>query len=243
MTQQKFAVFDIDGTLFRSGLYRELALELMRRGVIDEELIKQVKQKLAEWKKRSCRDAYDHYEAALVRALDGSLPFIPTAIYDAAAEKIAAAQLDHVYTYTRHRLAELKDAGYFLIAISGSQEELVRPFALKYGFDSWVGQKYVRDGERFTGEIIKTYTGKDTLLRKIVAKFNLSWQGSYAFGDSGGDRHMLDIVENPVAFNPTEDLLELAIESGWPVVIERKSVVFELVKGDHGYVLANAGKI
>ena len=54
---------------------------------------------------------------------------------------------------------------------------------------------------------------------------------------------MLGIVEHPVAFNPAEDLLNLALERGWPVVVERKSVVFELEKGNDGYVLAHAGKI
>lgn len=243
MTKQKFAVFDIDGTLFRGGLYRELVLGLMKRQVIPQEFIDISFEKLAIWQKRGSRDSYDQFEWSLIQAIDNSLINIPTAAYDEIAANIAAQQLDQVYTYTRQKLTDLKEAGYFLIAISGSQEELVRPFALKYGFDAWVGQRYVRDGDKFTGEIIKTYTDKDVLLQQLVEKFDLSWKGSYAYGDSGGDRHMLDIVEHPVAFNPTEDLLNLALERGWPVVIERKSVVFELEKGKNGYILAHAGKI
>lgn len=243
MTKRKFAVFDIDGTLFRGGLYRELVLGLMERRVVPQEFIDISFEKLAIWQKRGSRDSYDQFEWSLIQAIDNSLVDIPTAVYDEVAEQIAAQQLDHVYTYTRQKLIELREKDYFLIAISGSQEELVRPFALKYGFDAWVGQRYVRDGDKFTGEIIKTYTDKDMLLKQLVDKFNLDWKGSCAYGDSGGDRHMLCIVENPVAFNPTEDLLNLALERGWPVVVERKSVVFELEKGSHGYVLAHAGKI
>ena len=59
MTQQPFAAFDIDGTLFRDGLYREVALEIMRQGVVDQSLVDNVHQKLANWKSRSCRNAYD----------------------------------------------------------------------------------------------------------------------------------------------------------------------------------------
>lgn len=51
------------------------------------------------------------------------------------------------------------------------------------------------------------------------------------------------MVEHPVVFNPTEKLLEIAEANGWPIVLERKSVVFELEKGEHGYLLAQAGKI
>lgn len=243
MTKRRFAVFDIDGTLFRGGLYRELAHEVMRRGAIQPHLVAAAEAKLTQWHCRGARDAYDQYEQSLVKALDQSLPTIPVAIYDAAVAEVVTQQLDQVYTYTRHRLQELQAAGYFLIAISGSQEEVVRPFARHYGFDAWVGQRYVRRGDHFTGEIIKTHTDKDILLRQLVAKFDLTWKESYAFGDSAGDRHMLKIVTHPVAFNPTEELLTEAMAQHWPVVIERKSVVYMMKQGDHGYFLANAGKI
>ena len=170
MTQQPFAAFDIDGTLFRDGLYREVALEIIRQGVVDQSLVDNVHQKLANWKSRSCRNAYDEYEITLVEALEESLPNLPTAIFDAAVEKIAREQLDHVYTYTREMLTRLKNQGYFLIAISGSHEELVRHFAKRYGFDAWIGQRYLRDENGFTGEVIETYTNKDILLQEIIKK-------------------------------------------------------------------------
>lgn len=54
---------------------------------------------------------------------------------------------ENVYVYTRDLIRKLKDEGYFLIAISGSQIELVEPFAIKYGFDAWVGQQWERGDE------------------------------------------------------------------------------------------------
>ena len=36
---RKFAVFDIDGTLFRSGLYREVAYEMMKMGILPQEML------------------------------------------------------------------------------------------------------------------------------------------------------------------------------------------------------------
>lgn len=241
---RKFAAFDIDGTLFRSGLYRELATEIMQRGIIDQRLVDNAQHKLTQWKKRNGKNSYDEYEQSLIDALDTSLPSVPTEVYDAAAEKIVTEQLDNVYTYTRAELARLSREGYFLIAISGSQQELVRPFAEKYGFDAWIGQRYVRENGHFTGEIIKTYTGKDVLLQSIVNEYNLSYTDSYAYGDSQGDQGMLRLAEHPVAFNPTVELLEIAEKQGWTIVVERKSVVYKLEKGSHGlFILAEAGKI
>lgn len=244
--KRKFAAFDIDGTLFRSGLYREVANKLIEMGAINDESACRAREKRAQWKRRDGRNSYDEYEWALIEALDGSLTEIPTALYDQAVESVVCRQLENVYTYTRHELQRLQKLGYFLIAISGSQEELVEPFAQKYGFDTWVGQKYTRtaDGENFTGEITKTYTGKDKILQKIIAEHDLTLDDSYAYGDSAGDRGMLEMVENPVAFNPTIELENLAEQAGWPIVIERKSVIYQLRKDENGlYVLAKASKI
>lgn len=41
MAKQKFAVFDIDGTLFRSGLYREVAYELMKMGALPDDILEE----------------------------------------------------------------------------------------------------------------------------------------------------------------------------------------------------------
>lgn len=244
MKQQKFAVFDIDGTLIRGGLYRQLVLGLIDAGTIPEVHASIIQQKLLSWKRRESKDAYDEYELSLVNAISRSLADIPTAVFDEVVSSIVERELDHVYTYTRHRLRELKQAGYFLIAISGSQQELVEPFAKKYGFDAWAAQAYERRDGTFTGTIItKTYTNKDKILQGIIDKHGLTLTGSYAFGDSEGDRHILAMVEHPVVFNPTEKLLEIAKTNGWPIVLERKSVVFELEKGEGGYLLAQAGKI
>ena len=244
MKQQKFAVFDIDGTLIRGGLYRQLVLGLIDAGAIPEVHASIIQQKLLSWKRRESKDAYDEYEMSLVNAISRSLADIPTAVFDEVVSSIVERELDHVYTYTRHRLRELKQTGYFLIAISGSQQELVEPFAKKYGFDAWAAQVYERQGDAFTGTITaKTYTNKDKILQRIINKHGLTLAGSYAFGDSEGDRHLLAMVEHPVVFNPTEKLLEIAKTNGWPIVLERKSVVFELEKGEHGYLLAQAGKI
>ena len=42
---RKIAVFDIDGTLFRSGLYREVFYELYKMGVLPNDLTEQTTEK------------------------------------------------------------------------------------------------------------------------------------------------------------------------------------------------------
>lgn len=237
-SKRKFAAFDIDGTLFRSGLYREVLFELMRRGLISKEIVKAVTPKMEAWQNRVHDDAFESFEAALVDLFDKEVPHLKVSDFDAAAKVVLDNMSDHVYVYTRDLIKRLKDEGYYLIAISGSQQELVEPFAQKYGFDYWVGQKWTRSEEYFTGEIIKTHTGKDLILLGIIDEQDLTTEDSYAVGDSNGDSGMFEIAEHVIAFNPTKELYEKAKANNWKIVVERKSVIYELEPRDGQHVLA-----
>ena len=142
MAKQKFAAFDIDGTLFRSGLYREVAYELMRMGVLPPDVLEETTAKNREWRHRTHGNAFEEFEMLLIDRIDNFLPQLRIEDYEEAAQMVLAKRADNVYVYTRDLIHSLKAQGYFLIAISGSQIELVEPFAAKYGFDAWVGQQW-----------------------------------------------------------------------------------------------------
>jgi len=237
---KKFAVFDIDGTLFRSGLYREVVFELIRMKAVSEQLLDIFAEKEALWRKRTHGNAFKEFEQTMAEAFDAELPKIKVSDFDKAAETVIEAKKDNVYVYTRDLAASLKQQGYLLIAISGSQQELVEPFAKHYGFDLWLGQKYERDGAYFTGEIFKTHNGKDVFLRQLIDEHGLDINGSIGVGDSGGDIEMLAMVEHAIAFNPESQLLEAAQQNGWKIVVERKNVAYELEEHDGTYILVSA---
>lgn len=234
----KFAVFDIDGTIFRSGLYREVVYELLASNHIPSHIVDDFKDLEVDWKKRQSESSFNDYEQAMAHAVDKVLPNIKIKDFEQAAQNVFNRLGDYVYVYTRSLVADLKNQNYTLIAISGSQEELVKPFADKYGFDIWVGQHYERGEKFFTGEIIKTHKDKDLILRQIIDKHNLSYKDSYAIGDTKGDITMLSIVENPIAFNPDKKLFLAAKEKGWKIVVERKNMIYELQPHEQSYILA-----
>lgn len=239
-TNKKFAAFDIDGTLFRSGLYREVAFELVRMGAVPENILKNIADKETAWKKRAHGSAFGEFDEAIVNAFDKELPRLKTAYFDLAAERVIKAHKDNVYVYTRELTKQLKSEGYFLIAISGSQYEVVGPFAQHYGFDTWIGQQFERGGEYFTGHIRKTHEGKGRYLKRIIKEYDLNLKDSIAVGDSGGDIEMLKMVEKPIAFNPENTLYTVAQSNGWKIVIERKNMIYELEKEKHAYTLSEA---
>lgn len=235
--KKKFAVFDIDGTIFRSGLYREVVYELLAKDHIPSHIVSDFKDLEIDWKKRQSESAFSDYEQAMARAVDKVLPNIRIKDFEEASKRVFERLGDYVYVYTRSLLSDLKEQDYTLIAISGSQEELVKPFADRYGFDIWVGQKYERGEEYFTGNIIKTHTNKDLILKSLVDENDLTFEGSIGVGDTKGDIGMLSIVEKPLAFNPDKKLFLSAKENGWKVVVERKNMIYELKPHGQSYIL------
>lgn len=225
---KKVAFFDIDGTLFRSGLHREVFYELYKMGKIPTTLGEETTLKHRQWRHRTHGNAFEEFEQVMCDGLDVIVSQIKISDYEQASKHVLEKKAENVYVYTRDLLKSLQDQGYMTIAISGSQEELVKPFAMRYGFDAWVGQRWERGDEYFTGEIVKTHTGKDKIIRRLLEEYDLTLEDSYGVGDSNGDSGMLGIVDNPIAFNPTEELYEKAIQNGWKIVIERKNMSYEL---------------
>lgn len=231
---RKLAVFDIDGTLFRSGLHQEVFYELIKMGVMPSEASEKTTEKHRQWRHRIHGNAFEEFEQTLVGYIDNHLPKLKITDYEEAARRVLEKKAENVYVYTRNLLCRLQDEGYFTIAISGSQEALVEPFAQRYGFDAWMGQQWAKGEEYFTGEVVKTHTGKDKLLQIFIDKHDLTLDGSYAVGDSNGDSGMLSMVDNPIAFNPTHELLEKSLVNGWKIVVERKNVSYELEPDANG---------
>lgn len=235
---QKFAVFDIDGTLIRWQLYHAVVDRLAKKGLLGDDAKEQLSQARMHWKRREHPDAFHEYERSLIDVYSRALPLLSTEQFDTAVGEIIQEYKAQVYTYTRDLLSDLKQKGYILIAISGSHQELVEQIAKEYGFDIWQGSTYERQDGRFTGEAVIASSDKKTRLQQIITDSNLVLAGSYAVGDSQSDAPMLEMVENPIAFNPDQKLYKIAKEQGWKIVVERKNVIYKLEARDGKYLLA-----
>ncbi len=232
---RKFAVFDIDGTFYRGSLYLDVVEHLVAQGLLDSDKVMKHKNEEKLWRARRHKDMYNAYLEATVETVVYSMPKLTTAQVEHAAEAVVAERNEHVYRYTRDLIKSLKDQGYFLIAISGSQHEVVSLFVEHYGFDTYASTEWHRteDGTRYTGDATVRKNNKELYLQKIIDEHDLTLKGSIAVGDSAGDISMLDFVENPIAFNPEDTLYEVAKEKGWKIVVERKNVIYELTPGEN----------
>ena len=236
--KKQFAVFDIDGTLIRWQLYHAIADELAKSGHIDAETYASIRDARADWKRRKHEDSFKAYEEHLVIAYRLLLTKLTVPRFELAAQAVFDEYKDQVYVFTRDLIKHLKKKGYVLLAISGSQSEIVEKIADYYGFDDFVGSYYHREKGKFTGEFDLTVFSKDKVLSGLIAKHGLTPDGSIAVGDSTSDIAMMKLVDRPIAFNPEKSLLAHAKSAAWEVVVERKNVIYKLEPRDGSYVLA-----
>lgn len=237
MTKRPFAAFDIDGTIFRWQLYHELFDAFVEDGLVSQKAAAAVLEAREAWRER--RVDYDSYEMTLVRVMKTTIVGVEVERFNRIADGILKAKGHHIYTYTLDLLKNLKAKGYAIIAISGSYQQLVDRFAALHDIDVAVGREHIIENGRLTAESSEIFGRKDEVLRDVVERHGLDWHGSYAVGDSGGDIKMLEVVDHPIAFNPDETLKATAMKHGWTIVVERKSIAYELKAGDDGtYLLA-----
>ncbi len=240
---QKFAVFDIDGTVARTSLFLQTIDQLILDDHLPREYRIRLDAKLERYRNREHADAFYDYLKTSVDLLFGSLQHIKVADYRQAVDTVIEKTKQYSYVYTRNLIKSLKEQGYFLIALSGSEMYAVEQFTAHYGFDVAIGELYEESDGIFTGLADKVAHSKDVYLQQLIKKHGLDMQGSIAVGDTKGDAAMLELVEQPIAFNPEENLFVHAKEQDWKIVVERKNVIYELQpgtqKGDDGtYVLA-----
>lgn len=237
--KKQFAVFDIDGTIARTSLLQQIVRVLVNRGKIGVGPAQEIENLLHDFRQRITDDNFGEYMKQAVDIMFANMPKgITIEEYDEIIDVVVKTSLAHTYVYTRQLIQSLKHNNYFLISISGSEMRAVATFSKALGFDAWVGQvNYVNDGKRLTGEVQSLGQPKDKILDAIINKFQLETKGSMAVGDTSTDVPILNKVENPIVFNPNQALFKEARDKGWMVVIERKNMVYGMVKENDKYIL------
>lgn len=228
MAQRKVAMFDVDGTIFRSSLLIELVEELVHEKIFPENARELYIKQRQKWLDRE--GDYGAYIEAMVAAFQKHLKGVHYGDVADAAERVVSMRWKQVYCYTRDLLTELREEGYFLLAISHSPKTMLDKFCPRLGFDKVYGTIYEIGPEgRFTGGIIDQHliANKANVVRRAVEKENLTLKRSIGVGDTESDIPFLELVARPICFNPNAKLYRHARRLGWKVVVERKDVVYE----------------
>lgn len=225
---QKVAIFDIDGTIFRSSLTIELTNVLIEQGNFPEGARREFETDWKNWRER--RGHYDSYIGAVIKTFDKNIKGVHYADFDRAAKTVIERYQNHTYRYTRDLVAELKKKEYFLLAITHSPKGVAEKFCKTLGFDKIYGRLLeLGPNDCFTGRPMEQHLieNKANIVKRAVEKEKLTLKDSVGVGDSEGDIPLLESVEKPICFNPSMKLYRHAKRNGWKVVVERKDVIYE----------------
>lgn len=229
-TMQPVAFFDIDGTLFRSSLLIELVDALIAEEIFPSDSRDMYYEAGRAWRERS--GTYDEYIADVITAFLENIKGVSYGAFADVGRRVVARHHRRVYRYTRDKLAALKEKGYFLVAISQSPKTILDEFCREYGFDKVYGRMYeIGPQDRFTGNVIDEHLieNKANIVKRVFERHtNLTPEQSLAVGDTDGDIPLLNAVTNPICFNPNLALYTHAKRMNWPVVVERKDVIYQL---------------
>ncbi|PIQ91416.1 MAG: HAD-IB family hydrolase [Parcubacteria group bacterium CG11_big_fil_rev_8_21_14_0_20_39_22] len=227
--KRKVAIFDIDGTVFRSSLLIELVEVLIDEGIFKSEARNLFVREKRKWQDR--QGDYESYIMAVVRAFEKHIVGVKYGDFMDASKIVVSRERDSVYRYTRDLLEDLNRKGYYMLAISQSPKALLDIFCKRLGFDKVYGRIYeIGSTDKFTGKItdIHLIGNKANIVKRVIEKEGLDLKGSIGVGDTEGDISFLELVEEPICFNPNSILLRHARINDWKVVVERKDVVYEL---------------
>lgn len=227
--KRKVAIFDIDGTIFRSSLLIELVETLIDRGLFKEDVRIKYLGKKELWENR--KGGYDDYINAMVEVFLKNIKGISYSDFKDTTDIVLARNSARVYRFTRELIKDLKKKDYFLLAISHSPKGIVDSFCKKWGFDKAYGTLLeLGPTDKFTGKLLEEHLifNKANVLRRAVLKENLTLKDSVGVGDTESDYSFLEMVDKPICFNPNSKLLRHAKRNGWKVVVERKDVIYEI---------------
>lgn len=233
MTNQRpVAVFDIDGTIFRSSLFIEMVEMLIDEGYFPKKARDQYRQEFEKWVARE--GDYEAYIGAMIAVFERHIKGIPVDEFSRIGKAVVGKHKNRVYRYTRDLVPKLKANGYFLLAVSQSPRAALVDFCSHLGFDKVYGRFYEEGPDGLLTGVttdLHLIANKANIVKRALEKENLTLTGSVGVGDTEGDISFLEMVENPVCFNPNKKLYEHAKRMGWKVVVERKDVIYEIPPG------------
>jgi HAD superfamily hydrolase (TIGR01490 family) len=224
------AFFDIDGTVFRSSLLIELVEQLIAEGVFPKDVEEEFNPAMLAWLSRE--GTYKDYIDAVVKTFLKHIKGVHYGEFADIGRRVVVVQSKYVYRYTRDLIHALKKDGYYVVAISQSPKTILDDFCGQYGFDKVYGRYYeIGPQDRFTGKVIDEHfiQNKANIAKRIFDKNpDLSTERSIGVGDTETDIPLLEMVSEPICFNPNKKLYNHAKRMKWEVVVERKDVIYYL---------------
>lgn len=235
LKNKKLAIFDLDGTFYRDSLFIAITKAMCaedeaggfpKRRYSSRKLIQEAEK---AWRDRETD--YGSYIRVVVEVFSNNIKGAEKEQVISKAKAVMRQMNQQVHIFTRE-LFNICRESYYTIAITGSQIEIVEAFKKYWPFDYVLSTVFEVDRDsRYTGKVIKeAVVDKQRSLLELIVGDKSLLKDSIGIGDSNKDVAFLEMVDKPICFNPNHVFAEQALERGWPVVVERKNVIWIIQK-------------
>lgn len=210
----RLALFDVDGTLVRSGSERALGRHLVRTGQLGPQQLVAYALGMVRLlpaagihvsKKNKCY--LSGLDCEQVEAL--------------AAQFIAGWAPQHWLDPAVERLRSLQSRGDEIVLLSGTPDFILKPLAAMLGVRHFVGSMPARQAGRYVASLPALHPfadAKRSIAAKLVEQFGVEWRDVSAYGDSIYDLDLLERAGEPVAVGPDRRLRRVAVARGWEII-------------------------
>jgi HAD superfamily phosphoserine phosphatase-like hydrolase len=227
MTEPKpLAVFDVDGTIFKSSLLEKVVQQCIDVGLFAAADFTDVWQMRRAWQLKNSEDVYLRYIQKLIDELVAHIKGVDVHVFDWVAHKMVEDNHVRLFAFPRQLMESVRES-HTLVIISGSPEPALKPFVEQFGIDMVFGSQLEHIDGVYTGEAT-SMRDKAAVLQRLVSGGEVLQEGSVAIGDTVSDIPMLEFVDLPIMFNASRTLVEYGSQRGWARVNEVKDSVVAL---------------
>ncbi len=137
--------------------------------------------------------------------------------FEACAKQVVKEFNDSVV----REIKKAKSEGFHTVILSGCYSDLFMYINRDLGVDTIIGTAlYFKDGFIDAKKELSVCigSGKAKKIKEIFAGKDVDYKNSTAYADSVSDLSIFELVENPVAVYPDEELAKIAAEKNWRII-------------------------
>jgi HAD superfamily phosphoserine phosphatase-like hydrolase len=211
----RWAVFDVDGTLFPpSSMEKTFIGYMLRKGAIPAAAI-------FYYLLTGCIRTISTNYAEGFKNNKYYLKYLPVRPIQSAARKFVNHYIwPRISSAGKERLRLCRQQGYRILIMSGSPDFLTYPLAAYLQPDLTIAANLEIKENQYSGELSGLHPygeRKSILLKGLANKHAINFEESIVFANHHSDFHHMELFGKAIAVNPTKKFKKLAEKKGWKI--------------------------
>lgn len=216
------AIFDLDNTLIADDSDYLWGQFLVDQGIVDKEQYEHANAKFYEDYRQGKLDIVEFLNFSLQPLADNE----PEQLYQWRGQFIEQIITPILLKPAQQLIDKHRARGDTLLVITATNRFVTEPIVKLYGIDNLLATTPEFVDGRYTGGFMGVpcfREGKVTLLEAWLENSPHTLKGSWFYSDSHNDLPLLSLVDNPVAVDPDEKLVEAAKQADWSIISLRNN--------------------